>query len=250
MSGTALALDHVGIVVRDAAAARAAWAMAGFAPTPGGRIMLRGSYIELLAQSPAQPSATLAAMLALGEGAHVLSLRVADADAAAARLRQAGFAAERVENARPGEAAGSGVARFRRVPLTDMLPRLQLIEQMTPDVVWHPALPGQPNGALALAQAVFVADRPAVFAARLSRFAGIGLAPADGGFLLPLEQGAVRVLSPEALRRHWPEAVPANPLPDAPARLVALALHGSAAMRHQFPGLALRIAAPGGDAPG
>ena len=97
MSGTATALDHVGIVVRDAAAARAAWEAAGFAPTPRGRDMLRQGYIELLAQDAAKPSATLAAMLAQGEGAHVLSLRAADADAAAARLRRIGFDAELIE---------------------------------------------------------------------------------------------------------------------------------------------------------
>ncbi|MDE2334463.1 MAG: VOC family protein [Rhodospirillales bacterium] len=246
MIGAACALDHVGIVVHDVAAARAAWASAGFAPTPAGRIMLQGSYLEFLTQNPAEPSTTLAAMLAQGEGAHVLSLRVADADAAAARLRRAGFRADLVESTRAGEAAGSGVARFRRVPLTDMLPRLQLIEHLTPDVVWHPALTGQPNGARTLAEVVIVADPPALFAARLSRVAGRSLVPADGGFLLPLEQGAVRVLSPEALRRDWPEAPVAPTLP----RLVAMTMHGAVAMRHPFPGLALRVRAAGGTAPG
>jgi hypothetical protein len=249
VSGTALALDHVGVVVRDVAAARRTWEAAGFAPTPGGRIMLRQGYLELLAQDAAKPSATLAAMLALGgagggEGAHVLSLRVADAQAAAARLARAGFATEVLENSRPGEAGGA--ARFRRVPLTDALPRLQLIEHATPETVWHPALLDQPNGALALAEVVAVADPPAVFAARLSHFAGRGLVPADGGFLLALAEGAVRVLGPDGFRHLWPGAA----LPAHLPRLAALILRGTTAVSVQFPGLELRILGPGTQAPG
>lgn len=244
MSGTASALDHVGVVVRDMAVARRAWEAAGFAPTPGGRIMLRQGYIELLAQDAAKPSATLAAMLAQDEGAHVLSLRVTDAGAAAARLARAGFAAEVLENSRPGEAGG--VARFRRVPLTDALPRLQLIEHATPEAVWHPALLEQRNGALALAEVVAVADPPAVFAARLSRVAGRGLAPTDGGFLLPLAEGAVRVLGADAFRRLWPGAAAAAHLP----RLAALVLRGTATASRQFAGLDLRILGPDAEAPG
>ncbi len=244
MSGTASALDHVGVVVRDMAVARRAWEAAGFAPTPGGRIMLRQGYIELLAQDAAKPSATLAAMLAQDEGAHVLSLRVADAGAAAARLARAGFAAEVLENSRPGEAGG--VARFRRVPLTDALPRLQLIEHATPEAVWHPALLAQRNGALTLAEVVAVADPPAVFAARLSRVAGRGLAPTDGGFLLPLAEGAVRVLGPDAFRRLWPGAAARAHLP----RLAALVLRGAEAASRQFAGLDLQILGPDAEAPG
>lgn len=246
MTGVATALDHVGVVVRDLATATAEWRGAGFAPTPGGRIMLRRGYIELLAQDPARPSATITAMLAAGEGAHVLSLAVADAGAAEARLRHAGFAVAMAENTRQGDADGSGLARFRRVPLTDALPRLQLIEHLTPEVVWHPALLGQPNGAEALVEVVAVADKPAAFAARLSRVAGRALAPCDGGFLLPLDGGAVRVLSPEAFGRLWQAPAPAVPLP----RLAALVLRGAAPARLAFPNLAVRLLAPGEAAPG
>jgi Glyoxalase-like domain len=244
VNSTASALDHVGVVVRDVAAARLAWEAAGFAPTPGGRIMLRQGYIEMLAQDAAKPSATLAAMLAQGEGAHVLTLRVADAEAAAARLARAGFAVQVVENSRPGEAGG--IARFRRVPLADAAPRLQLIEHATPETVWHPALLDHGNGALALVEAVAVADPPATFAARLSRVAGRGLVPADGGFLLPLAKGAVRVLSPDAFRRLWPGAAPLPHLP----RLAALVLRGKAPASLRFAGLELRILGPDSQAPG
>ncbi len=244
MSGIAVALDHVGIVVRDLAAARAAWTEAGFAPSPSGRIMLGQGYIDLLAQDPTKPSATLTAMLAQGEGAHVLSLRVADAEAAAVRLRQAGFDAHLVENARQGDAGGT--ARFRRVPLTDALPRLQLIEHRTPEIVWHPTLLPQPNGAAALTEVVVVAEPPAVFAARLSRLAGCGLSPTDGGFLLPLDGGAVRVLSPDAFHRLWQAAAPPGPSP----RIAAVVLRGPTSAHRQFPGLDLRIIPPDGTAPG
>ncbi len=244
--GVARAVDHVGVVVHDIAAARAAWTRAGFAPTQAGRIMLGQGYVELLAPDAARPSATLAAMLAQGEGAHVLSLRVAEADEAAARLRRAGFAAEVVENARPGDAPGSGTARFRRVPLTDTLPRLQLIEHPTPGAVWHRDLLDQPNGALGLAEVIVVADPAAGFAARLSLVAGRALTPADGGFLLPLGDSAVRVLHPEAFRRQWPPALP----PDAMPRIAALVLRGAAAAKLDFPGLSLRILTPQATSPG
>lgn len=197
-AGVAVGIDHVGVVVRDLAAASAAWAAAGFAPSgAGGRlVMLRDGYVELLADDPARPSATLSRMLALGEGAHVLSLLVADAAAAAARLGRAGFAAELVANERAADpAAPQGArARFMRVPLTDADPRLQLIEQQTPELVWQERWLSHPNGAQGIEAVIVRAAEPAVFAARLSAVAGRPVRPgAAGGYVLGLEAGRVEV---------------------------------------------------------
>ncbi|OJY65868.1 MAG: hypothetical protein BGP12_18725 [Rhodospirillales bacterium 70-18] len=201
--GIATGIDHVGVVVRDLGAAVAAWAALGFAPADR-RVMLRQGYIELLAQDPAQPSATLARFLARHEGIHVLTLRVDDAGAAAARLARAGFTAELVRADRPADPArpDGPRARFLRIPLTDADPRLQLIRHETPDLVWQERFLAHPNRAVALAAVRLTAADPAAMAARLSRAAGVPVVPDPaGGFALALAQGRVRVLPGEGAAR-------------------------------------------------
>lgn len=215
-TGLATGIDHVGVVVRDLAAASAAWAAAGFAPSGAGNrlVMLHGGYVELLADDPAQPSATLARMLAQGEGAHVLSLRVDDAAAAASRL---GLAAGLVENSRPADPArpDGPQARFRRLPLTDQDPRLQLIEHRTPELVWQPGWLTHPNGARALETVTMRAEHPAPLAARLSRLAGLPVTPdPEGGYALAIRDGLVRILPGSG-----------------PARIIGVGLRGSGAAR-------------------
>jgi hypothetical protein len=201
--GVATGIDHVGVVVRDLAAASAACVAAGFAPSgEGGRlIMLRHGYIELLADDPARPSATLARMLAQGEGPHVLSLRVADAAAATTRLARAGFTADLLRSERPSEPGGPA-ARFRRVPLTDADPRLQLIEHETPEVVWQERWLAHPNGAAGIESVTLRTADPAAMAARLSRAAGRPVQPdPEGGYVLRLGRERVRVLPGEGAAR-------------------------------------------------
>jgi hypothetical protein len=197
-AGLATGLDHVGIVVRDRAEGVAAWAALGFA-VAGGRIMLGQGYLELLADDPARPSATLARFLAQGEGAHVLSLRVDDARAACVRLARSGLKAEPLAADRPADPARPDGPRacFLRVPLTDADPRLQLIEHQTPELVWQRRFLTHPNGAAALAGVTFGAADPAAMAARLSRVAGRPVVPAAGGYRLALPQGEVDILQGE-----------------------------------------------------
>lgn len=194
-AGLAIGLDHVGIVVRDMAQASAAWAALGFAPS-GGRIMLRQGYLELLADDPARPSATLARFLAQGEGAHVLSLRVPSAEAAAARLARTGMDAALLSADRaadPDQPDGPR-ARFLRLPLTDADPRLQLIEHQTPELVWQQRFLAHPNGATALTGVTLTAANPATMAARLSRVAGRPVVPEANGYRLAMPQGDIHVL--------------------------------------------------------
>lgn len=193
-AGLASGLDHVGIVVRDRAAALAEWAALGFAAI-GGRIMLGRGYLEVLADDPARPSATLARFLARGEGAHVLSLRVASAVAAQERLARAGFAVELLASARPADPdrPAGDEARFLRLPLTDADPRLQLIEHQTPELVWQPRWLAQPNGAAGLASVAFTAAEPMALAARLSRVAGRPVTPSGEGLRLALPAGAIDI---------------------------------------------------------
>jgi hypothetical protein len=209
--GVASGLDHVGVAVPDLDAAAAEWAALGFtvqplaahmhdgAPTGTGNrnIMLGQGYIELLATiDPARPSGTIARFLAHHAGIHVLTLATADADAAAVRLARAGFAAA---VARSSRAVEGGEAGFARIPLAEADPRLQLIQHLTPELVWQARFLAHPNGAAGLAEVIVAADPQAQFAARLSRAAGLPVVPDPlGGYALRTGAGQVRVLPREA----------------------------------------------------
>jgi catechol 2,3-dioxygenase-like lactoylglutathione lyase family enzyme len=225
----AVGLDHVGIVVRDLARASAAWAALGFAPV-GGRIMLGQGYLELLADDPARPSATLARFLAQGEGAHVLSLRVASAEAAAARLARAGLDAELLaaDRAADPDRPDGPRARFLRLPLTDADPRLQLIEQQTPELVWQQRFLAHPNGATALTGVTLTAASPAAMAARLSRVAGRPVAPQANGYRLALPQGRIDILPG-----------------DGPPRITRVTLRAPTSRTMSLPGLTVALLSEG-----
>ncbi len=194
----ATGLDHAGVAVRDLAAAGDAWAALGFQVTaaaphlPGGItgnrcVMFRHGYVELLGMLGGH-SATLERFLGRYEGVHVLSLATTDAAAAGQRLNREVVRSER-------ETAG-GVARFARVVLSEMEPRVQLIEQITPELVWQPDLLLHPNGASELLAVVMTSAEPAVAAAALSLAAGVPVVPDPaGGYALRMKTGEVRVVS-------------------------------------------------------
>ncbi len=216
MSGCAVGLDHVGVAVPDLGVAADEWQalgftvqplaahMAGGVPTGTGNrnIMLRQGYIELLATiDPARPSATLARFLARHTGIHVLTLTIDDEEAALARLGRAGFAASLARSSRPVDplAPEGPQAEFVRIPLADADPRLQMLRQMTPQLVWQERFLSHANGATALHGIVVAADPPAGFAARLARAAGLPLSPDPaGGYALAMPGAVVRVLPPAA----------------------------------------------------
>jgi hypothetical protein len=196
----ATALDHAGVAVRDLDTAAAAWQALGFQVTPtaphlpggvtGNRcVMFARGYVELLAViDKAGHSATLARFLARYEGIHVLSLATSDAEAAGRRLGR-----EVIRSARETD---GGTARFARVALTELEPRVQLIQHLTPDLVWQAPQMVHANGAQALEAIVMTAANPAAAAADLSRAAGVPVVPDPaGGFALRLARGEVRVLA-------------------------------------------------------
>jgi len=231
----AAGLDHVGVVTADLKAAARAWQRLGFAltrlarhaapgpdgvPVPTGTgnrcAMLRSGYVELIAVvDPAARSATLERFLARYAGIHILSLAISDEHAALARLRQAGFATEIATSERPADPAKpkGPQARFARLPLTDAEPRLQLLRHLTPELVWQEHFLHHPNHAVALDAVVMVAEPAAPTAARLSRVAGVPVAPDPvGGYTLRLGRGQVRVLPPDALAAVFPSvAIPSLP---------------------------------------
>ena len=210
MSGQATGLDHVGVAVPDLGAAAEAWAAIGFTVQPlaahmnGGmptgtgnrNIMLREGYVELLATiDPAKPSGTIGRFLAHHEGIHVLTLATEDAEAAGQRL---GLAVSRSSRAADPLVPDGPQAAFARIPLADADPRLQLLQHLTPALVWQERFLGHANQAVALREVIVAAEAPAPFAARLSRVAGRAVVPDPlGGYALRLAGGQVRVLAPE-----------------------------------------------------
>ena len=218
MPGRATGIDHAGVVVADMDAATAPWSAAGFTLTPLARhegpdgqptgtgnrcAMLRSGYIELLGViDPARPSRTIAAMLARYEGVHVLSLATDDIEAAQTRLARAGFP---VDIAASSRATDAGIARFERLPLTALIPRLQLIRHLTPALVWREPDLHHPNHAVALEDIIIAADPPAALAADLSRAAGIPIRPdRSDGYVLDLPSGRIRVLTSGSVTAEFP----------------------------------------------
>ena len=195
---TAIALDHVGVVVRDLDVAAHAWQALGFQVTPlaphlpagitGNRCVMFGhGYIELIAViAPEGHSATLEKFLARYEGIHIISLATANADATAQRLGLTVIRSER-ETAR-------GTARFARVVCADLVPRLQLLEHLTPDLVWLPKQAIHPNHARALRSVVIASDNPGGLARHFADAAGVAPAADGAGLRLPLDHAAVRIL--------------------------------------------------------
>ncbi len=195
--GLATGLDHAGVAVRDLDAAAAEWQALGFQVTPtaphlpagitGNRCVMFGQgYIELIAMLGGH-SATLAGFLARHEGIHIVSLATDDAEAAATRLAQPLIRSERET---PG-----GTAKFARIVLTEPVPRIQIIEHLTPSLVWQPAQTRHANGATTLAAIIIHAETPAIPAAALSRAAGVPVVPdPEGGYALRLPHGQIRIL--------------------------------------------------------
>ena len=235
---TATCLDHVGWATRDPEALHARFERLGFILTPwanhvgavlpGGvpvRLgtanrcaMLREGYLEFLGVTdPALPLKGLDRYLDRHEGIHLLALGMDDAEASFARLRRAGVPVAGViplERPVSEKEPGSPHARFSLLPLPEAPEgRVQLVQHLTPELLWQERFLDHPNRAVALEAAILVVENPASSAARLSRFAGRPVVPDPlGGFALPLPRGVVRLLPPEALQVALPGAsLPALP---------------------------------------
>lgn len=209
MSSGVERLDHIGIGVTDLAAAAAIYERLGFQLTPlqqqagplepGGPVvrwgsgnrcaMLREGYLEIIGiVDPALYDNQLGQFLARYHGIHILALGVADADAEVTRLRTAGLA---VAGVRPMQRpvatpTGESEVRFKRVPLADAPEgRIQLIEHLTPELMWQTHLLAHPNHAVALTETVLCVADVASAADRFQRLTGIA----------PLRHGAARIFA-------------------------------------------------------
>ncbi|HEX3497783.1 MAG TPA: VOC family protein [Stellaceae bacterium] len=209
MSGAVDSLDHIGIAVPDLAAAAATFRRLGFQLTPlqqqagplepGGPVLRWGSanhcamleqgYLEIIGiVDAALYDNQLGAFLARYHGIHILALGVADAEGQVERLRKSGLP---VAGVRPMQRpvttqAGMSEVRFKRVPLADAPEgRIQLIEHLTPALMWQDHLLDHPNRVVALTETVLCVADVAEAAERFRRLAGSG----------PLRHGRARIFA-------------------------------------------------------
>ncbi|HXP75181.1 MAG TPA: VOC family protein [Stellaceae bacterium] len=194
-----LFLDHVAVVVPDLARAAKTYERLGFRLTPqsshkgplkpGGPLEPYGSgnhcamfaegYLEILGiTDPKRYTDEVAPLLQRYAGLHLVALGCRDARQAAHDLGQrlgAELSLRELGRDVPQVAGGTKPALFRIVGLpagTFTEAKLFLIEQVTPEVLWQPALLDQPNGVTGLAGAVLCVTSPAETRQRLSRIVG------------------------------------------------------------------------------
>jgi Glyoxalase-like domain len=223
-SGAAIGIDHVGIAGADLDRLAQEFSGLGFHVTrfaahesgrTGNRcIMLRdGGYLELIATVPGQASSTLERFLAIGPGAHILGLEIADEAPALARLQRARVPAQVTVTERDSGQPGAK-ARFAVIMPPDQPEgRVLLVRHLTRDLLWRPNNVVHPNRAVALAEVVYTADAPAEIMTRLSRLAGRPAEPDPlGGFRITLSQGCVRVLPRVVASAVFPGAPGVPPL--------------------------------------
>jgi hypothetical protein len=243
---TALALDHVGLCARDPRPLWALWESLGFALSPPARqsgrrtpdgpvepfgsanrcAFLRHGYVELLGiEDPALFANGLDRFLDRHPGMHILALAIGEAEGNLARLRRGGLDIPGIAWLQRPVEPGGPIARFARLPFPDAPEgRVQLVQHLTPELVWDARWMGHRNGAVALEAAILASAAPAETAARLSRLAGLPLEPDPlAGFRLrlPGAEGAAGPDSPkmETVIRILPEAALGRLLPgvEAPA---------------------------------
>jgi hypothetical protein len=276
---TATALDHLGLCTRDPAPLWAAWERLGFALSPvaqqSGRrtpdsevepfgtvnrcAFLRHGYVELLGIADATLFANgVDRFIARYSGAHILALAMDDAEGNLARLRQGGLDIPGIAWLQRPVEPGGPTARFARLPFPDAPEgRVQLVQHLTPELVWDARWMGHRNAAESLESAIVASAEPAETMARLARLAGVPTEPDPvAGFRLRLPGAAraagphspametrIRVLPPAALDRVLP-GVTAPTLPFI-AGMVIRTTDSGAAARALLADLPLRDAPEG-----
>jgi hypothetical protein len=228
--GDEIFLDHVAHFVRDAEAARAALARAGFAPTPisiqvnpdpgGGTrptgtgnvtAMFTRGYTEILFKTSDTPlSREFDAALGRHTGLHLAAFAVADAAKAHSRLATGGFGVrELVHMERPVETEkGAGRAAFtiaRVEPRVMPEGRIQILTHHTEETVWQKRWLSHPNSAIGLIDVMIAVADVEEAAQRFARFTGRTATRTPGGALIRLDRGGVYLISHERITQRLPE---------------------------------------------
>jgi hypothetical protein len=223
-----LYLDHVSHFVPDLDAAARALEALGFAVTPVSAqvtqdgpagaanvcVMLERGYLEFLAPTAdTQNAARLRDAMRRYPGVHLACFGTPGADEEHARLAAHGFAPPPVVELR--RETQTGRARFRVVRASpDAMPegRVQFVEHLAPEVIWHARWLLHGNGVKGLACVFVVAEEPFAAAARWAEFAALLPAPAGRFAHLRADRGSVLIGGPaewEALFGEEPPAAPA-----------------------------------------
>jgi hypothetical protein len=223
-----LVLDHVAHFVPDLRAAASALQAMGFRTTPESAqatqdgpagtsnitVMLEHGYLEFLAPTADTPNAAkLRAAMKRYAGVHLACFGTPAAEEEHARLAAHGFNPPAVVELRRETEVGR--AQFKVVrSAPDAMPegRVQFVQHLTPDVVWHERWRGHDNGVQALACVFVVADDPPAVAARWSHYAALLPMPAGTFVHLRTARGDVLV----GKRADW-EALFGDVEPKAPA---------------------------------
>jgi hypothetical protein len=247
MTDKVTTLDHIAVMVKDLAAAGAAYERLGFrltpvsrhsgARTPGGPVepwgvgnrcaMLRRGYLELMGVlDPALYDNRVPEFLARYEGIHILAFGCDDADSVADGLGRRGFAAAGVHAlARALETPeGERTAKFNLVRLPpEETPegRVLAIQHLTPAYLWQERYLDHPNGAVALTGLVVCVADIEEAAARYARYFDAKPAVEDGRRVFALAAGRFVLTDASGLRRLCDVAPPT--LPFAASFTVAVA---------------------------
>lgn len=249
MAASELFLDHVGVAVRNLDAAKEGFQRLGFqltarslhsgATSPGGAVepwgtgnhcaMFADGYLEVIGMTDEDLYTTqIDGRLKRYEGLHIIAFGTDDAEAAHGAL------AERVEGVQAPAALerdvpfanGTKRARFRNIYFdTVAFPEALylVIEHVTPDVLWQPALLSHPNGARALTGVTLCVADIGELSARMAAVTGVAAEDDEGGgIIFPLARGAVSIISAEALGVRYP-GVTAPTLPYIAAHAYAVA---------------------------
>jgi hypothetical protein len=232
MTATVSGLDHIGLIAGDLAAIARSYELLGFQLTPvsqhsaphvpGGPpkpigsanrcAMLRQGYIELLAIIDKNlPDNQLGIFLQRYEGIHIIAFAVDDAGANVARLRNSGLTQAAISPLQRMAATPEGekLAAFARIPLPpDEAPegRIQLIQHLTPNVMWQPHLLDHPNRAVALVETIICVADPDESARRFARLTGAAPIRQTGGRRLEFASSAITLVAPADLAAILPQA--------------------------------------------
>jgi len=222
-----LVLDHVAHFVPDLGAARGALQAMGFAVTPESAqatpdgpagtsnvtVMLPQGYLEFLAPTmDTANAAKLRVAMARYAGVHLACFGTPAAVQEHARLATHGFRPLAVVDLRRDTETGR--AQFKVVRAApEAMPegRVQFVQHLSPEVIWHERWMGHANGVRKLACVFVVADDPVAVAARWAHFAALLPRPAGRFVHLRTDRGDVLVGRRAEWERLFGDVAPAAP---------------------------------------